>query len=144
MENIGNSGVSGNRITSKYTYLGNSPEFRVVLEPCEWILTPSQIPSLIKSQAAWRESSTWLGDHYLASLVQECISHLPWIRPIEASFCFTINDLSPLLSDQWLSDEHIDFLASLFGKAASDGSLSIIITTLAFSRAIPGRPQVSA
>ena len=52
MENIGNSGVSGNRITSKYTYLGNSPEFRVVLEPCERILTPSQIPSLIKSQAA--------------------------------------------------------------------------------------------
>ena len=39
MENIGNSGVSGNRITSKYTYLGNSPEFRVVLEPWEWILT---------------------------------------------------------------------------------------------------------
>lgn len=107
-------------------------------------IIPSQIPSLIKSQAAWRESSTWLGDHYLASLVQECISHLPWIRPIEASFCFTINDLSPLLSDQWLSDEHIDFFASLFGKAASDGSLSIIITTLAFSRAIPGRPQVSA
>ena len=39
MENIGNSGVSGNRITSKYTYLGNSLEFRVVLELCEWILT---------------------------------------------------------------------------------------------------------
>ena len=39
MENIGNSGVSGNRITSKYTYLGNSPEFRVVLEPWEQILT---------------------------------------------------------------------------------------------------------
>ena len=33
IENIGNSGVSGNRITSKYIYLGNSPEFRVVLEP---------------------------------------------------------------------------------------------------------------
>ena len=40
MENIGNSRVSKNRITSKYTYLGNSPEFRVVLEPCERILTP--------------------------------------------------------------------------------------------------------
>ena len=39
MENIGNSGVSGNQITSKYTYLGNSPEFRVVLESCERILT---------------------------------------------------------------------------------------------------------
>ena len=39
MENIGNSGVSGNRVTSKYTYLGNSPEFRVVLEPWERILT---------------------------------------------------------------------------------------------------------
>ena len=39
MENIGNSGVSGNRITSKYTYLGNSPEFWVVLEPWERILT---------------------------------------------------------------------------------------------------------
>ena len=39
MENIGNSGVSGNRIASKYTYLGNSLEFRVVLEPCERILT---------------------------------------------------------------------------------------------------------
>ena len=39
MENIRNSGVSGNRITSKYTYLGNSPEFRVVLESCERILT---------------------------------------------------------------------------------------------------------
>ena len=39
MENIGNSGVSGNRIASKYTYLRNSPEFRVVLEPCERILT---------------------------------------------------------------------------------------------------------
>ena len=40
MENIGNSGVSGNRITSKYTYLGNSPEFQVVLELWERILTP--------------------------------------------------------------------------------------------------------
>ena len=39
MENIGNSGVSRNRITSKYTYLGNSPEFQVVLEPWERILT---------------------------------------------------------------------------------------------------------
>ena len=39
MENIGNSGVSGNRITSKYTYLGNSLEFWVVLEPWERILT---------------------------------------------------------------------------------------------------------
>ena len=39
MENIGKSGVSGNRIASKYTYLGNSPEFRVVLEPWEQILT---------------------------------------------------------------------------------------------------------
>ena len=39
MENIRKSGVSGNQITSKWTYLRNSPEFRVVLEPCEWILT---------------------------------------------------------------------------------------------------------
>ena len=39
MENIGNSGLSRNRITSKYTYLRNSLEFRVVLEPCERILT---------------------------------------------------------------------------------------------------------
>ena len=39
MENIRISGVSGNQITNKYTYLGNSPEFRVVLEPCERILT---------------------------------------------------------------------------------------------------------
>ena len=39
MENIGNSGVSGNQITSKYTYLGNSPEFQVVLELWERILT---------------------------------------------------------------------------------------------------------
>ena len=42
MENIGNSGVSGNRITSKYTYLGNSLEFQVMLEPCEQILTENQ------------------------------------------------------------------------------------------------------
>ena len=42
MENIGNSGVSGNRITNKYTYLGNSPEFRVVLESCERILIRCQ------------------------------------------------------------------------------------------------------
>ena len=41
MENIRNSGVSRNQIASKYTYLGNSPEFRVVLESCEQILTDS-------------------------------------------------------------------------------------------------------
>ena len=39
MENIRNSGVSRNQITSKYTYLRNSLEFRVVLESCERILT---------------------------------------------------------------------------------------------------------
>ena len=49
MENIGNSGVSGNRITSKYTYLGNSPEFRVVLEPWERILTRSTYFSLFSA-----------------------------------------------------------------------------------------------
>ena len=48
MENIGNSGVSGNRITSKYTFLGNSPEFRVVLEPWERILTASREDEWIK------------------------------------------------------------------------------------------------
>ena len=44
MENIRKSGVSGNRVTSKYTYLGNSPEFRVVLEPWERILTHPLYP----------------------------------------------------------------------------------------------------
>ena len=50
MENIGNSGVSGNLITSKYTYLGNSPEFQVVLELCEQILT---IWALVPSEKMW-------------------------------------------------------------------------------------------
>ena len=46
MENIGKSGVSGNQIASKYTYLGNSPEFRVVLEPWERILTDLSLTHL--------------------------------------------------------------------------------------------------
>ena len=39
IRNVGVPEFSGNQITSKYTYLGNSPEFRVVLESCERILT---------------------------------------------------------------------------------------------------------
>ena len=58
MENIGNSGVSRNWITNKYTYLGNSPEFRVVLKPCERILTIDRggvwYPSRSRRQRCWR------------------------------------------------------------------------------------------
>ena len=50
MENIRKSGVSGNRITSEITYFGNSPEFRVVLEPWERILTTRQLGDAVTQQ----------------------------------------------------------------------------------------------
>ena len=69
MENIGNSRVSRNRITSKYTYLGNSPEFWIVLELCERILTLAYITQfpLLCTQY---NSSPFLSYKYLYSVAR--------------------------------------------------------------------------
>ncbi|KAF9642282.1 hypothetical protein BDM02DRAFT_3133190 [Thelephora ganbajun] len=91
----------------------------------------------ITSKKAWVNSVEWLKDGgYLQPLVEEYLCHLPWTNPPSARLMFSMNDLPILLSDQWLSDTHIDFFATLFGSAATKNTPLILITTLAFPHSI--------
>ena len=86
MENIGNSGVSGNRITSKYTYLGNSPEFRVVLEPWERILTVFNIQQQVQAALEEWETGTQIKHQFTESANHETYrEHVAAIQAVKTS-----------------------------------------------------------
>ena len=86
MENIGNSGVSGNRITSKYTYLRNSPEFQVVLEPRERILTntfnrPPSPHSFVKQVQSVNQSVSQSSQYQQEQTAWTSLLHIPFPYP---------------------------------------------------------------
>jgi hypothetical protein len=103
----------------------------------------SQMSYPIASKGGWTRSIIWLEGSGDKPRVEELISQLPWISPTTGRLGFSINDLFVLLSDEWLNDNHIDFFADLFGKKAAESTSKILITTLAFSRGMGGREQVS-
>lgn len=95
----------------------------------------------VSSKTSWTHSMAWLEGNSEAHLVKEFTSVLPWISPIAAGLDFSINDLSLLLSDEWLDDNHIKFFTSFFGRIATENALPILITTLACTSPITGESQ---
>jgi len=91
----------------------------------------------IASKRAWIDSTDWLDDNgHLHLIADKYFCHLPWTKPPSTRLSFSMDHLSVLLSDEWLSGVHIDFFATLFGNVATKNKLPILITTLAFSEAI--------
>ena len=103
------------------------------------------LSNAISSKGMWAHSIAWLSNCSYPPLVDEYINHLPWMKPPLSRLMFLMEDLSILLSDEWLNDSHIDFFATYFNQATTGTSPPILITPLSFSHSIKSleQPQVS-
>lgn len=91
----------------------------------------------IASKEMWADSMAWLSkSRSYPPVVDKCIKCLPWMKPLYSQLEFRVDDLSILLSDKWLSDEHINFFAHYFNQAADGISPPILIAPLCLSNYI--------
>lgn len=91
-----------------------------------------RLSDAIMSSHRWARSLRWLGSSKSAPEVKRYIQALPRIKPATTALVYRMDDLPVILSDGWLSDEHIGFFVAYFRSALSISS-AILIVPLGFS-----------
>ncbi|KAJ7101505.1 hypothetical protein B0H15DRAFT_769608 [Mycena belliarum] len=119
-----------------------------------WALTLwSELLKVVDDQRRWQHSCEWieseLGRHDLDAVDRDALTNaksimdsLGWNTKIHGRW--TILDLATVLSNAWLSDDHIDMMMiDLSARVAADPALAakLIVAPLAFSQAIKNAAQ---
>lgn len=109
----------------------------------------SMLLDCISTKLSWTRAMTWFRDQRLPSnliaRIETTITQIPWNGSIRSLGGFVnVTDMALFLSDQMLSESHVDAMLALLRLRVSDSHSekdSVIIEQTAFGQALTGIPQ---